>query len=156
MVRARALSVAAYRHIGAGKTLPAGTASPDPRAALLSQRTTLRRGGPFDAPPRGEIYPRCISPMDSQRAAWGSLGASQGSSRIFSRLGRAGCPWEKYIEDSAAAALSGSLARAQKKSSLQGLAGEVLTICRRGCFGNSPGDRHRLSVSFFKGNSTGV
>ena len=72
--------------------------------------------------------------MDSQRAAWGSLGASQGSSRIFSRLGRAGCPWEKYIEDSAAAALSGSLARAQKKSSLQGLAGEVLTICRRGCF----------------------
>ena len=70
--------------------------------------------------------------MDSQRAAWGSLGASQGSSRIFSRLGRAGCPWEKYIEDSAAAALSGSLARAQKKSSLQGLVGEVLTICRRG------------------------
>ena len=25
--------------------------------------------------------------------------------------------------------------RAQKKSGLQGLAGEVLTICRRGCFG---------------------
>ena len=148
MVRARALSVATYRHIGAGKTLPAGTASPDPRAALLSQRTTLRRGGPFDAPPRGEIYPRCISPMDSQRAAWGSLGASQGSSRIFSRLGReSNRPARRRVVLSP---------RAQKKSSLQGLAGEVFTICRRGCFGNSPGDRHRLSVSFFKGNSRGV
>ena len=50
-------------------------------------------------------------------------------------------PWERNIEDifslrprieSADSAMSGSLARAQKKSSLQGLVGEVLTICRRG------------------------
>ena len=65
---------------------------------------------------------------------------------------------ETYIEDnfssgphieSAGVAASGSLEpSSKKKSGLQGLAGEVLTICRRGCFGDSLGDRHRPSKRF--------